>query len=147
MTLVGQGQPELLFCDNESNALRLWGVPGSTPYPKDGINDYVVGGLPTVNPAQTGTKAALRYRLTVPAGQTREVRLRLTDGDRDLGRSWDSALEVRRREADEFYTSLTPAGATQEVALVLRQALAGMLWSKQLYRYDVDRWLEGDPAY
>ena len=146
MTLIGDSRPDLLFCENESNTERLWGVPGSTPFPKDGINDHVIHGLPTVNPEQAGTKASLRYRLTVPPGQTAEVRLRLSNGDVDLGAGWDATLTARRGDADEFYAALTPPGATDEVAMVLRQALGGMLWSKQLYHYDVDRWLEGDPA-
>ncbi len=146
MTLVGDGRPDLLFCENESNAERLWGVPGSTPFPKDGINDHVVHGLPTVNPEQTGTKASLRYRFTVPPGQATEVRLRLSKGDVDLAGGWEATFAARHGEADEFYAALTPPGATDEVAMVLRQALAGMLWSKQLYHYDVDRWLVGDPA-
>jgi hypothetical protein len=121
-------------------------VPGSTPYPKDGINDHVVHGLPTVNPELTGTKASLRYRLTVAPGQTTEIRLRLGNRDGDRASGWEETFAARRGEADEFYAALTPPGATDEVAMVLRQALAGMLWSKQLYHYDVDRWLEGDPA-
>jgi len=146
MALVGSGQPELLFCQNESNADRLWGVSGSTPYPKDGINDHVVRGAATVNPELNGSKAALRYRLAVSPGQTAEVRLRLTGGDRDLAQGWEGVLADREREAREFYASITPPTATPDEAMVLRQALAGMLWSKQLYHYDVERWLEGDPA-
>src|SRR6266536_3527363 len=118
-TLSGEGSPEALFCENETNTERLFGVPGSTPYPKDGINDHVVQGAATVNPDQTGTKAAFRYRLEVGA---------------------------REAEADEFYAELTPAGASDDEALVLRQALAGMLWAKQFYHLDVQRWLDGDPA-
>jgi hypothetical protein len=141
--LVGDGDPELLFCENESNAGRLWGVDGPTPYPKDGINDHVVHGSPAVNPDQTGTKAALRYRLTVPAGETREIRLRLTDGDEDLASSWEGTMRDRAQDADRFYAAF---GVEGEQGMVLRQALAGMLWSKQFFHYDVDRWLEGDPA-
>jgi hypothetical protein len=146
MMLAGEGKPDALFCENESNAKRLWGLTGSTPYPKDGINDHVVNGLSTVNPERTGTKAALRYRLTVPAGGTATLRLRLFDGDGDLGESWETTFKARKREADRFYASLTPPGAGDDVAMVLRQALAGMLWTKQLYHYDVERWLDGDPA-
>jgi hypothetical protein len=146
MSLVGDGEPDLLFCENESNAERLWGIEGSTPYSKDGINDHVIHGLPTVNPERVGTKAALRYRVTVKPGQTAELRLRLSEGDWDLGKRWEVTFATRQREADEFYASLTPSGATDEVAMVLRQSLAGMLWSKQLYHYDVSTWLDGDPA-
>jgi hypothetical protein len=144
MALTGDGSPEPLFCDNETNARRLWS--GAAPdYPKDAINDHVVGGLPTVNPQRVGTKAALWYRLDVDAGATAEVRLRLGRKPRKLGKSWAAALAARQREADAFYASLAPA-ATPEEALVMRQAFAGMLWSKQFYNYDVDRWLRGDPG-
>jgi hypothetical protein len=146
MSLVGDGRPDALFCENESNAQRLWGVPGSTRYPKDGIHDHVVQGLATVNPEQIGTKASLHYRVSVPPGQIVEVRLRLSMGDLDLQEGWEKTVALRQREADQFFAELTPLGATEEVALVLRRALSGMLWSKQLYHYDVDRWLEGDPA-
>jgi mannosylglycerate hydrolase MGH1-like protein len=144
MTLTASGSPDLLFCDNETNARRLWNAPAPA-YPKDGINDHVVTGLATVNPAKTGTKAALWYRLDVAAGATSEVRLRLAPDDSDLDASWALALETRAREADAFYASLAPAASRDEM-LVMRQALAGMLWSKQFYNYDVQRWLEGDPG-
>src|SRR5207244_1502857 len=139
--LVGGGTPDLLFCQNESNAERLWGVPGAAPYPKDGINDHVVHGAPSVDPSGHGTKAALRYHLTVPPGQVHEIRLRLTDGPQDLGAEWEETFAVRMAEADQFYASLTPPGASDEVAMIMRQAFAGMLWSKQLYHYAVTRWL------
>ena len=142
--LVASGSPEPLFCENETNAERLFGSPSSTPYPKDGINDHVVHGAPTVNPEQTGTKAAFRYRLEVEAGGTATIELRLSDGEsRD---DFAAVIDARRSEADEFYADLTPAGCSEDEALVLRQALGGMLWSKQFYHYDVSRWLEGDPA-
>ncbi len=144
--LAGSGEPELLFCENESNAARLWGAPGSTPYPKDGINDHVVHEAPTVNPARTGTKAALHYRLSVEAGRAVELRLRLTPRSPGLGKAFAAVLSKREKEADELYASLTPPDATADEALVMRQAFAGMLWSKQFYHLDVDRWLEGDPA-
>jgi len=144
-TLSGEGSPEALFCENETNTERLFGVPGSTPYPKDGINDHVVQGAATVNPDQTGTKAAFRYRLEVGAGETAVIRLRLRD-EAGVGSDFDDVLAAREAEADEFYAELTPAGASDDEALVLRQALAGMLWAKQFYHLDVQRWLDGDPA-
>jgi hypothetical protein len=147
MTLRGRDEPESLFCDNDTNISRLW--PSSpqptSPFPKDGINDHVVGARPTVNPARTGTKAALWYPLDVPAGETAELRLRLSPDPSDLRRSWSSTLTRRAKEADEFYAALAPA-ATPDERVVLRQAFAGMLWSKQCYHYDVERWLAGDPA-
>jgi hypothetical protein len=145
-TLSASGAPEALFCENETNAERLFGSPPATPYPKDGIGDHVVSGASTVNPEQTGTKAAFRYRLTVAAGQSTTIGLRLSDAG-GLGDDFDQVMTSRQREADEFYAELTPPGVGADEALVLRQALAGMLWSKQFFHYDVRRWLEGDPAW
>jgi hypothetical protein len=151
-------EPELLFCDNETNLERLYGADPVTPYPKDGINDHVVHGAPTVNPARAGTKCAFWYQLTVQPGQTAELRLRLrpaADAGQEaatspaadaLGAEFTQVMADRRAEADEFYAELTPAGASADEALVLRQACAGMLWSKQFYYYDVSRWLDGDPG-
>ncbi len=144
MTLSASGAPDQLFCDNETNARRLWNGRGPD-YPKDGINDHVVHGLATVNPQRTGTKAALWYRLEVDPGETAEVRLRLATKPRKLGKSWSEALASREADADAFYASLAPAASADE-ALVMRQAFAGMLWSKQFYNYDVERWLRGDPG-
>jgi hypothetical protein len=143
--LTGDGEPGLLFCENESNAQRLWGIEGSTPFPKDGIGEHVMRGAPTVNPEGTGTKAALWYRMDIGAGEVAEVRLRFSDGVTDLGAGWERALADREREADEFHRHIAGRASPEEAA-VLRQALAGMLWSKQLYYYDVSRWLDGDPA-
>ncbi len=152
MGLQYEGEPKALFCENESNAMRLWGVAGGTPYPKDGIGDHVLHGSDTVNPALTGTKAGLWYTVTVPGGGQAEIMLRLTVGegagsgarfDQD---SWGQVLAARQREADQFYAALTPADAGADEASVMRQAFAGMLWSKQFYNYDVERWLAGDPA-
>jgi hypothetical protein len=144
--------PVPLFCENETNVARLFGAPSPTPYPKDGINDHVVSGAATVNPAQRGTKCAFWYKLTVAPGETAELRLRLrpagTAPDRQsaLGTDFERVIGQRRAEADEFYAELTPEGASQDEAMVMRQAFAGMLWSKQFYNYDVARWLDGDPA-
>jgi len=155
--------PEALFCENETNVARLFGATPDTPYPKDGINDHVVGGAATVNPAKTGTKCAFWYRLTLAGGASAELRLRLrpsgaaagTAGTAGtalgaagapLGAEFGGVMAARLAEADEFYTELTPREATEDEALVMRQAFAGMLWSKQLYYYDVTRWLDGDPG-
>jgi hypothetical protein len=143
-TLSADGAPEALFCENETNSERLYGTRGPA-YPKDGINDHVVHGAPTVNPAQMGTKAAFRYRLDVGAGETAVLRLRLRD-EPGLGADFDDVFAAREREADEFYAELTPAAAGEDEARVLRQALAGMLWGKQFYHFDILRWLDGDPA-
>jgi hypothetical protein len=141
--------PELLFCENENNNARLWGTAPETPYPKDGINDHVVHGSPTVNLARVGTKAALRYKLTVAPGETAVLRIRLADDDAvrpHFGVHFDELFDQRKAEADEFYAELTPDTATDDEALVMRQAFAGMLWCKQFYNYNVAQWLSGDPA-
>jgi hypothetical protein len=143
--------PELLFCENETNLSRLYGVPGPA-FPKDGINDHVVSGSDSVNPDRLGTKVACWYRLDVASGATVELRLRLRPSASkstvaaDLDDGFDAVVQHRRQEAEDFYRELTPAGATDDAALVMRQAFAGMLWSKQLYAYDVARWLDGDPT-
>lgn len=144
--------PTLLFCENETNTQLLYGVAGPTPYPKDGINDHVLTGAPTVNPDRRGTKAAAWYRADVAPKATIELRLRLRpagtgpDPVSALGPDFDAVVAARRNEADEFYTGLTPPAASADEAMVMRQAFAGMLWSKQLYYYDVERWLDGDPG-
>ena len=148
--------PQLLFCENETNLARLYGAEPVTPYPKDGINDHVIHGAPTVNPVGEGTKCAFWYQVTVQPGQTAELRLRLRPAASGkqrpkaqadpLGADFDQVMAQRKAEADEFYAELTPAGASADEALVLRQASAGMLWSKQLFYYDVARWLDGDPT-
>ena len=145
--------PEALFCENDTNLPRVFGAPPSTLYPKDGINDHVVSGADTVNPGGFGTKSALRYRVTVPAGGTAELRLRLhrpepgRPDDRDwAGPAFEAAVAAREGDADEFYTDLAPEGTTPEQLRVLRQASAGLVWSKQIYPYDVARWLDGDPG-
>src|SRR5207237_1374825 len=146
MTLAGDGAPELLFCDNETNSRRLWGTGGRSAYPKDGINDHVVSGAATVNPALTGTKSALRYRLDVEPGGTATIKLRLSTAGLPPGPDFEDLMRAREAEAGEFYDSLLGPGRPRDEALIARQALAGMLWTKQFYHYDVQRWLEGDPA-
>jgi hypothetical protein len=145
MRLSGQGSPPLLFCDNDSNSARLWNVAGAA-FPKDAINDHVVDGRDTVNTAQTGTKAALWYQVELAAGATEEVVMRLHRDDVAPSSSISDVLVSRRAEADEFYATLTPPATSPDEAVVLRQALSGMLWTKQFYHYDVARWLDGDPG-
>jgi hypothetical protein len=144
--LSASGAPEALFCENETNVERILGAPPETSYPKDGIADHLLHGSATVNPELTGTKAAFHYRLEVGPAESSVVELRLRDTPGGLGDDFDRVMAAREAEADEFYAALTPAGASADEALVLRQALSGMLWSKQFYHYDVERWLEGDPA-
>jgi hypothetical protein len=148
--LVTEAPPEWLFTDNETNVHRLEGRPNATPYVKDGINDYLLHGRRTaVNAAHEGTKVAAHFAVTVAAGATAVVRLRLQDVDpaRPVPLSvsspatFDALMDRRRREADEFYASVIPSALGPDAANVMRQALAGMLWSKQYYNYDVNRWL------
>ena len=151
--------PTALFCDNETNAARLHGSPGVSPYPKDGINDHVIAGAPTVNPAATGTKAAWWYRCTVPGGGSTQLRLRLhrpavtqvgvtvpAAPAAWAGESFRTTVERRERDADEFYDALAGGRLDEERMRILRQASAGLIWSKQLYPYRVAQWLDGDPA-
>ncbi len=139
--------PNLLFCDNETNTARLYGSADSPLFPKDGINDHVVAGAATVNPDRTGTKCAAWYSLTVGPGETQVVRARLRPPAMTaLSYGFDAVLDRRRAEADEFYAELIPASASDDERLVARQAFAGMIWGKQFYRYDVRRWLDGDPT-
>lgn len=144
--LFCQGQPSLLFTENNTNTERLFGVANATPFVKDGINNFVVNGQSNaVNPAQTGTKVTAMYVITVPAQQSYTLRVRLSDVTPDedpFGPAFGKVMSTRRREADEFYASITPAKLSEDEARVMRQALAGMMWSKQFYYYDINRWLE-----
>ncbi len=148
----GGAPPKLLFCENETNYHRLYGVTASPIYPKDGINDHVVGGQATVNPDLAGTKCAFWYQVTVQPGAKAELRLRMRpkgtkpEPSAALGKHFDDVIAKRWAEADEFYAELTPKAASADEAMVMRQAFSGLLWSKQLYYYDVKRWLEGDPT-
>jgi len=153
--LTCAGDVPLLFTDNDTNTQRLFGVPNRSPYVKDSINDYLVHGQAgAVNPDQQGTKAAAHYRLTVHPGASQVVRLRLSEvapaalaqshGDAagPFGDQFEATLQARRQDADAFYATVIPAGLSADEANVMRQALAGMLWSKQFYYYDVEWWLE-----
>jgi hypothetical protein len=142
-----EGNPLLLFTENESNNERLFGSPNASRYVKDGINDFIVDGRrDTVNPDQAGTKAAAHYHLEVAAGQTSTVRLRLMNATPEVsrepfGREFEQTMALRRHEADAFYQAVTPDGVGEDAANVMRQALAGMLWSKQYYFFDLAKWL------
>ncbi len=149
-TLACDGKPELLFTENESNAERLWGQPNPSPYVKDAFHRYVVGGeTGAVNPAKTGTKAAARYVLDVPAGGCRVIRLRLAaePPSAPFGKPFDESFAARLADADEFFGKITPPSLTEDQRRVHRQALAGMLWSKQFYLFDLDRWLMEHDAH
>jgi hypothetical protein len=147
-----EGNPEPLFTENETNYRRLFGADNTTSHVKDGINDYIVhGAQEAVNAAGSGTKAAGHYRMRIGAGQSAVVKLRLTDREmasaasRPFDSTFDRIFAERRKENDEFYAGLTPPGIAADAKNVMRQAVAGMLWSKQFYHYVVKQWIDGDP--
>jgi hypothetical protein len=149
-----EGEVPLLFTENTTNNERLFPrYRNESPYVKDGINDYVVQGKKdSVNPEQQGTKVAAHYRVTISPRQSATVRLRLTrqseasrrgkNNPSGFGAEFDRTFAVRLQEADEFYRSVTPPSVSADVANVMRQALAGMLWSKQFFFFDGDNWLD-----
>ncbi len=146
-TLACEGEPTLLFTENETNNERLFSTANRSPYVKDGIDNYVVHGRHgAVNPQRTGTKAAALYSLNVGAEATAVLQLRLCASAQaagePFGKSFDETFEARQREADEFYREVTPPSVTEDEARVMRQALAGMLWGKQYYYFDAGRWLD-----
>jgi hypothetical protein len=148
--LYCDGAPELLFTENETNTQRLFNAANTSPYVKDGINEYIVhGNQQAVNPEQRGTKASANYKLTIAPGATVTIRLRLTNEQLDSRRAFtlfDKTFASRLREADDFYETIIPKHLSADARLVMRQAFAGMLWSKQFYHYVIEQWLDGDPA-
>ena len=153
--LYCEGDAALLFTENDTNSQRLFGVPNQSAYVKDGINDTIVHGRDdVVNPGQTGTIVAARYKLTIASGESVVVRLRLSDvepaargrtphaQDGLFGNAFEQVVDSRRQESDEFYAAIIPTSLSADGANVMRQALAGLLWSKQYYRYDVYQWLK-----
>ena len=151
--LLADGAREMLFTENETNFLRIFNFPAGSPYVKDSFHDYVIGGVQeAVNPAQKGTKCAARYHIKIAPGASATLRLRMTNVEPKDGaaKPFDSAFEktfdVRRAEADQFYARRFPQERSEDAHNIMRQALAGMLWSKQCYHYDVRTWLGGDPG-
>ena len=162
--LLAEGAPEMLFTENETNFQRVFGFPNATPYVKDSFHDYIIHqSHEAVNPAQTGTKCAAHYHTQIAPGASATLRLRLTNDDphsgspaanpanaaqaaNPFGEEFEKAFELRRSEADQFYARRFPQERSADAHNVLRQAMAGMLWSKQCYHYDVRTWLAGDPG-
>jgi hypothetical protein len=143
---------QLLFCENETNNERLFGVANASPFVKDGIGEFVVGGkAEAVNPQRAGTKVAADHVLQMPAGDSASIRVRLTASGgsqadvpgkgKPLGADFDRVFKARRKEADQFYATVIPPTLRPDGAMVMRQALAGLLWGKQYYEYNVHRWL------
>jgi hypothetical protein len=144
--LYCEGNPSLLFTENETNTERIFGTSNQSPFVKDGINNCIVHGRrEAVNPKNTGTKAAADYSLTVEPGKSAVIRLRLTSNPSDsfkpFGDPFDTIFASRKQDADDFYGKIIPASLKPDESNVVRQALAGMLWSKQFYLYDIDKWL------
>ncbi len=142
---------ELLFTENDTNTQRLFNFTNGSHYVKDAFNDYIVHGRQqVVNPNQIGTKAAANYKLTIAPDETTTIRLRLSDNSyenvQDAFANFEKIFSARVKEADEFYQSVIPLDLSPDARLVMRQAFAGMLWSKQFYHYVVEQWLDGDPA-
>jgi hypothetical protein len=147
--LYVEGDPELLFTENETNSQALFGSKNESPYTKDAFHRRVVKGeIGAVSPVQSGTKAAAHFRLRLAAGESRVLRLRLTNEARaDPFVDFDSVLRTRIAEADAFYDAVIPPELGADERRVYRQAIAGLLWTKQFYSFDVDRWLRGDSRY
>jgi hypothetical protein len=152
--LYCEGAPPLLFTENETNNLRIFGTANNSPFVKDGINDYIVQRQKqAVNPQQQGTKASAHYHVIVPPGAATTIWLRLSDRPPanlagPFGKSFSEIIGKRRKEADQFYSAITPDWVSEDASRVMRQALAGMLWSKQYFSLDVQRWLaehDADP--
>ena len=147
-----EGASALLFTENETNTERLVGAPNPSPYVKDGIGNFIIHGKQdAVNPEKKGTKVSAHYTLTLRAGESRTIRLRLSDqpmkGSKKalgpfFGNAFESVFKTRLQEADEFYATVIPPSLNLDAAIVMRQGLAGMLWSKQFFFYDVGRWLK-----
>ncbi|GAK50359.1 hypothetical protein U14_01588 [Candidatus Moduliflexus flocculans] len=145
--LCVEGDVPVLFTENETNNRRIFGGENASPYVKDGINEYIVhGNHDAVNPAGTGTKAATHHVLNVKAGETVSLRLRLTDaariGSKQPFADFDAVLAKRLKDADDFYRDVIPPKATEDEGRVMRQGLAGMLWSKQYFLFEVDQWIK-----
>ena len=141
--LICDGAPELLFTENESNNRRLWGQPNASSYVKDGFHAYIISGRgEALNPNKTGTKAAAHYVLDVPGGGSKTVRLRLAaTKSKDAFGDFEKVFNSRIADADEFYDRIVPNSLNEDQRRVHRQALAGMLWGKQYYYFDLEEWL------
>lgn len=146
MWLTAENQPTMLFCDNQTNTKRFNNFEEGKRYYKDGINNHLIYGADTINPDNTGTKAALNYDITIPPGESTTIRLILGTNANNSFEHFDDTFSSRRQEADDFYKNLHPLNNNEDKSNIQRQAFAGMLWSKQFYYYNIHQWLNGDPA-
>jgi hypothetical protein len=149
--MVFEGSPQLIFTENETNTRRLFSYDSGAAHTKDAINDFIVQGAPgALSPAQTGTKASAHYEVKLAAGGSASIKARLTNTVSSpgvFGSDFDEVFADRQREADDFYATLIPSHLSADAQNVMRQSLAGLLWSKQFYHYVVRDWLRGDPAF
>lgn len=146
--LYAESTTTLLFTENETNTERLFNVPNHTPYVKDAFHRYLIAGeTGAVNPAKVGTKVAALYHPTIGPQETQTVRLRLAKGSRSNPfQTFSTTFNQRLDEANQFYETIQPANLSDDEKHIQRRAFAGMLWTKQLFYYDVEQWLRGDPA-
>ncbi len=144
--LFFDGNPEILFCENETNNKRLYNVDNNAAYTKDGFNDYITQkNNAAINPSKTGTKAACNYEMEIKSGSSQSVKLRLVKNSiQDQFKDFDKIFDKRKNEADEYYSDIQKEIKSEDAKNVQRQAFAGMLWSKQFYYYDVEEWINGD---
>lgn len=146
--LYADGNPRLLFCENETNTHKLYNIDNVSKYCKDGINDFIINNKSdAVNPAMEGTKACAWYQEIIPAGETKVFRLRLSNKTQHSPfKSFEEVFNKRIKEADDFYADLQAHIPDAEERKIQRQAYAGMLWGKQFYYYNISQWLNGDPG-
>jgi hypothetical protein len=145
LTFATEGGPEWMFTENETNIEKVFGSPNPQPFVKDAFHRHIINGeTGAVNRAWRGTKVGANHHMEVPAGGSVSVRFALIKGDGNMPANVDDIISQRRSEADIFYSEIAP-NLSPEVALVQRQAFAGLIWSKQYYHYDVNKWLNGDP--
>ena len=147
-TLYADHPDQLLFCDNETNTEKCYATASKPDsYFKDGINNYILHGANSINPGQSGTKAAFHYSKTIEAGKSETFRLRLCPQSQSKPfEDFDQIFSQRILEADAFYSELQTNLREDDLKNIQRQAYAGMIWCKQFYYYDIEHWLEGDPA-
>lgn len=146
LELTSSPGAKLLVCDNETNRPLVHGEPALTKYPKDGINDHIIRGTKTVNPKGLGSKGSMWFTLDLEPGESAQVRVRLAPTARPVDDEFDQILDTRKHEADEFHNAIVSDDISNDRRAITRQALAGLLFSKQWYHFDVDQWLDGDPV-
>ena len=139
---------EAVFCENETNSQKIFGIPSENKFFKDGINDYITKGLDKINPKKEGTKAAFCIDTEIEAGESKTFDFRLSPHEMDNAFfDFDEVLRIRKEESDQFYDEIQCEITDEDEKNVQRQAFAGLLWNKQFYHYNVSKWLNGDPKH